>query len=345
MALEGRTIIPRRAEAALRDRAAKFPAVTLTGPRQSGKTTLARTSFPDYECVSMENPDVLRGFEDDLRSFLARYSARVILDEAQRAPELFSYLQLVIDVGREPGRFVLTGSQDFLRSKATGQSLAGRVASITLLPLSLSELLDGGHPPATLEARLLRGGFPRIYDASNAPEEFFPGYVRTYLERDVRDELGVRKLRDFTTFVGPCATRTSQQLNVSALARDAGVAFNTAKEWPSVLEASGVVHLLPPYLSNRGKSLVKSPKLYFLDTGLVAYLIGARSTDEPLTGGFRGPLFETFVVSEVLKAGLGRGADPQLSYWRDGRGSEVDLVVSRGAAPRRGRGGQVVGHA
>ncbi len=326
-------LIHRNVEDALLAAAKDYPVVSITGPRQSGKTTLARETFPDYEYVSLENPDVLQAFRDDPNTFLHVHSTHVIFDEAQRAPQLFSYLQQVVDSSRETGRFVITGSQNFLLMDAIGQSLAGRVELLTLLPLSYNELSRSHRQPSSLEEWLFQGGYPRVYDASILPNRYFPNYIQTYLERDARTELGVRRLHDFQLFLQLCALRTSQQLNVSNLASSAGIAFNTAKEWLSILEASGIIYLLEPYFSNRGKSLVKSPKLYFIDTGLAASLMGIRAASELSLGEFRGPLFETYVVSEVLKAGYEQGQRPQLSYWRDTHKNEADLIVRHGLKP------------
>ena len=323
-------MILRDAEACVKDQAGKFPVVSITGPRQSGKTTLAKNAFPSYEYVSFENPDVRSLFNDDPRGFLGRHAGKVIFDEAQRVPELFSYLQETVDSGNEPGRFVVTGSQNFLLSKAVGQSLAGRVALFTLLPLSCSELFDAELMPVDAAAWVWRGGYPRIYDSKLEPSEFFPGYIETYLQRDVREELGVRSLAAFKRFLQLCALRCGEQLNVTALASDCGVDVKTARGWLSVLEASHIVYLLQPFFSNRGKRLVKRPKLYFLDTGLACSLIGLEAVEDVRDSEYFGHLFEAAVVSEVLKSFYARGRVPQLSFWRDAGGREVDLVVERG---------------
>ena len=278
---------------------------------------------------------MLSAFEDDPRTFLRAYGSNVIFDEAQRAPELFQYLQQVVDASNQTGRFVLTGSQNFLLMDAINQSLAGRVALLYLLPLSLQELDDARLGPSSAEDWLFLGGYPRLHSASIPPETFFSNYVQTYAERDVRRELGVRKVREFTTFLQLCALRTGQRLNISSLASDCGIATNTVREWLSVLETSGIVYLLEPLFSNRSKSLTKAPKLYFLDTGLAAYLMGIRSADELLLSEFRGALFETAVVAEVLKAGYSLGSKPELSYWRDAKKREIDLVVRRGLRPAK----------
>ena len=331
----GLMIIPREMKSELLRLSKMYPVLSVTGPRQSGKTTLARETFPDYAYVSLEDPDTLGAFEDDPRTFLRAYGSHVIFDEAQRAPELFQYLQQVVDASEETGRFVLTGSQNFLLMDAINQSLAGRVALLYLLPLSLQELEDAGLGPKNAEDWLFLVGYPRLHSVSIPPETFFSNYVQAYVERDVRRELGVRKVREFTTFLQLCALRTGQQLNISSLASDCGVATNTVREWLSVLEASGIVYLLEPLFRNRSKSLTKTPKFYFLDTGLAAYLMGIRSADELLLSEFRGALFETAVVAEVLKAGYALGSKPELSYWRDAKKREIDLVVRRGLKPAK----------
>ena len=310
--------------------ATQYPIISVSGPRQSGKTTLVRSVFPDYAYLSFEDPDVRAAFELDPKAFLARHGTHVIFDEAQREPDLFSYLQSIVDEQRAPGQFVLTGSQDFLLLKSVGQSLAGRVALCTLLPLSYEELARSGNAPADELAWLHRGGYPRLYDGVRDAETFFAGYLRTYLERDVRSELGVRNLSAFRTFVELCALRTGQLLNISSLASDCGISVNTAKGWLSVLEASHIIYLLRPYYSNRSKRLVKTPKLYFLDTGLAAYLMGAERPEDIADLGWQGPLFEAAIVSELLKRRYAALREPNLSFWRDAKQREIDILIERG---------------
>ena len=328
-------MIEREMAPRLQEMAEKFPVVYLSGPRQSGKTTLARAAFPEYGYVSFENPDVRRAFEADPNTFLAHYGCRTVFDEAQRVPELFSYLQGIVDEDGGPGQYVLTGSQNFLLMQSISQTLAGRVSIFTLPPLSLHELCQAGLAPASIEEWLFMGGYPRLYDAGIEPPDFFPGYLRTYIERDVRGELGVRSLHDFDTFVRLCAIRTGELLNLTSLASDCGINRRTAQSWLSILEASGIVYLLQPHFSNAGKRLVKSPKLYLVDTGLACSLIGLDAADELTLDERKGHLFESAVIAEALKRSYAQGREPRLSFWRDANGREIDLLVEKGLKPVR----------
>lgn len=325
-------MLPRSAAAAALRLATGFPVLALTGPRQSGKTTLARALFPDKPYVSLEDPEEQAFAEADPRRFLARFSAGAVLDEAQRCPELFSYLQGIVDERRQMGDFVVTGSQQFGLLSRISQSLAGRVGLVQLLPFSLGELQAAGRLPATLEANLFQGGYPPLYDRPLAPTDWFPNYAVTYLERDVRQLLAVRDLSLFRRFVRMCAARSGQLLNLSALAADCGISHVTARQWLAVLEASYLVLLLPPYHRNFGKRLVKTPKLYFLDAGLASYLLGIRDAETLVTHAQRGALFEGLVVAEFVKAAFNAGRPAELYFWRDSGGHEVDLLL-----PWRGR--------
>ncbi len=319
-------MFPRNLEATLRRQAAFFPVIAATGPRQSGKTTLVRSVFAGKPYVSLEDP-IERAFaHEDPRGFLARFKDGAIFDEAQRWPELFSYLQGLVDEDRRPGRFVLTGSQQFGLLSGITQSLAGRVGMNTLLPLGYGEIPAGQSAVLSLDDLMLRGGYPELHTSEVPTRDWMASYVATYLERDVRQVLNVQDLSVFARFLRLCAGRTGQLLKISSLADEAGVSQSTAKAWLSVLEASYVVHLLPPYHRNFGKRLVKTPKLYFLDTGLAAWLLGIYTSEQLATHPARGALFETWVIAEALKGRYHTGLPDDLYFWRDNNGVEADLM-------------------
>ena len=286
-------MIPRDASSTALRLAQGFPVVVITGPRQSGKTTLARSAFADRPYVTLEDPEERAFAAADPRGFLARFPDGAVVDETQHCPDLFSYIQGIVDARPAAGRFVLTGSQQFgLLSRIT-QSLAGRAGLVQLLPFSTRELGSAGRLPASLDQLLWQGGYPPLYDRPLHPADWFANYVATYLERDVRQLLAVKDLGLFQRFVKLCAARTGQLLNLSALGADCGIAHVTAREWLAVLEASYLVALLPPHHRNFGKRVVKSPKLYFLDAGLAAYLLGIRDPAALGIHAQRGALFET----------------------------------------------------
>ncbi|MDE0580125.1 MAG: ATP-binding protein [bacterium] len=303
------------------------PAITLTGPRQSGKTTLCQTVFPHHPYVSLEAPDVRSFATEDPRAFLAQFPRGAIIDEVQRAPDLPSYLQGLIDADPTPGRWILTGSQNFSLVESVNQSLAGRTAVLNLLPLSRGEAIRFPRYPQSLDEALLTGGYPRIYDRGLDPADWIGSYIATYLERDVRTLRNVGDLSAFGRFAQLCAGRTAQLANLSSLADDCGISQPTAKAWLSILEASFVVFLLPPFHTNLRKRLVKMPKLHFYDTGLVCHLLGIRSAQQLHSHPLRGPIFETWVVSEIAKQRTHHGLTRGLSFYRDRSGTEVDLVV------------------
>ena len=303
-----------------------FPIVAIAGPRQSGKTTLARAQFPDKPYVSLENPDEREFALSDPRRFLDRFPDGAILDEVQRCPALFSWLQGVVDERQRMGDFVLTGSSQFDLIAGIGQSLAGRVGRVELLPLAQSEMRQAGCLPDTLDQLLLNGGYPAVYSRQLAPADWYGNYVSTYLERDVRQLLEIKDLALFQRFLKLCAARTGQLLNLSALGADCGITGVTARQWMSVLEASYLVTLVQPYHRNFGKRLVKTPKLYFLDTGLAAWLLGIRDVATMALHPQRGALFETWVVAEQVKQAFNLGETPGISFWRDRAGHEVDLI-------------------
>ena len=321
-------MLRRHAAATLRRLARHYPVLAVTGPRQSGKTTLARATFPRKPYANLEEPDTRDFAERDPRGFLAQFPAGAVFDEAQRAPELFSYLQAMVDEDRRPGRFVLTGSQQFGLFSRITQSLAGRVGLLHLLPFSLGEL-DRKTQPGSLEELLWRGLYPPVVAGRVPPRTWYADYIATYVERDARQLINVRDLGAFQRFVRLCAARTAQLVNLSSLATDCGVTHNTAKAWLSVLEASYLVRLVAPFHRNFGKRLIKAPKLYFLDTGLAAALAGVREPRDLALHAMRGPLFETWVIGELLKYGCNRGDAPLLHFWRDASGNEVDVVVER----------------
>lgn len=320
-------MILRAATPTLERLAKGFPVVALTGPRQSGKTTLAKTVFKDKPYITLENPDEREFALNDPKRFLARFSQGAILDEVQRCPQLLSWLQGVVDERGIMGDFVLTGSAELDLVAGITQSLAGRVGRVELLPLSASELHNAQMLPTTLSQTLWKGGYPALYDRPVSPQDWFPNYIATYVERDVRQLLSVRDLGQFQTFVRMCAARTGQLLNLATLGADCGISAVTARQWLTVLETSYIVTLLRPHHRNFGKRLVKTPKLYFLDAGLAAWLMGIRDAQTLETHAARGALFETWVVSELYKQRLNAGQPLDLYFWRDSSGNEVDVLI------------------
>lgn len=322
-------MIDRAIEPVLKDLAARYPVVTITGPRQSGKTTLCRKAFPDKPYANLERPDTRDFATSDPRGFLARHPEGAILDEIQRAPHLLSYIQPLVDEDPAPGRFIVTGSRQFEVTSTISQSLAGRTALLTLLPFSIPELRD--RLPATKVDRLILTGFyPRIHDKRLDPTQALGDYFETYVERDIRQLLAVRDLSAFEKFVRLCAGRVGQILNMSGLANDAGISHTTARGWMSLLEASYIVFLLPPWFGNVSKRLIKSPKLYFHDVGLASYLLRLEHEDQVARDPLRGNLFENLAVIEALKYRFNQGKRSNLSFYRDRSGNEVDLIVGFG---------------
>lgn len=310
-----------------------FPILAITGPRQSGKTTLAKMVFPDKPYASLENPDTREFARTDPKRFLAQFEARgAILDEVQREPALLSWLQGAVDARGHMGDFVITGSAQFDLLAGITQSLAGRVGRIELLPLSLREIEShvGSEALRTqgLDARMWMGGYPSLYsDRVLTPTQWASNYAATYVERDARQLVNVRDLALFQRFIKLCASRSGQVLNAAALGADAGISAQTARHWLSVLEASYLVKLITPYYNNFGKRLVKSPKLYFLDTGLLCYLLGITSEQMLGTHAARGAVFESWVLSEMLKHRFNQGQVPALYYWRTVAEREIDFVL------------------
>ena len=304
-----------------------YPVVTLTGPRQSGKTTLCKGAFPDKPYVSLEPLETRAFAMEDPRGFLGHYPEGAVLDEVQHAPGLLSYIQDLVDRDPTPGRYVLTGSQHFGLSDAVSQSLAGRTVILHLLPPSLAELRRFPSAPKDLFRTLFMGAYPRIHDQGIPSERWLADYVSTYVQRDVRQVLNVGDLMSFTTFLRLCAGSTGQELNLSRLGADAGISQPTAKAWLSVMESSFLCFRLGPWHTNLRKRLVKAPKLHFYDTGLVCYLLGIRNAQQLETHPLRGAIFETWVASEVMKMHLHQGLEASAFHYREVSGSEVDLVI------------------
>jgi predicted AAA+ superfamily ATPase len=323
-------MIAQNAEQTLRTLLRGFPIVTVTGPRQSGKTTLARMVFADRPYASLEDPDIRQAALDDPRSFLERFPDGAVLDEVQRCPEILSYLQTTVDADPRMGLFILTGSQQFGLMSVISQSLAGRSAFVELLPFSISELANSGKLPASADSMLLTGCYPPLYDREVTASAWFGAYVTAYIERDVRQLLKIQELETFQRFVRLCAGRSGQLLNLSSIATECGISHNTAKAWISVLEASYLIFQLRPHHTNFNKRLVKLPKLYFYDVGLVSWLLGIRTAEQMTTHPLRGSIFETFIISELVKSRFNRGERPHLYFWRDSNRNEVDVIAERG---------------
>jgi predicted AAA+ superfamily ATPase len=302
----------------------QYPVVTLTGPRQSGKTTLVKTLFPDKPYVSLENPDIRSRAEDDPRGFLKQYENGAIFDEIQRTPNIPSYLQSLVDDNREPGRYILTGSQQFSLSAQISQSLAGRTALVRLLPLSFPEISE---QVTSLDDLLFSGMYPAIYDRKLEITDYYANYLETYVERDLRQLANIGDLNLFHKFLGCLATRAGSLLNMNSLSNDVGVSMPTIQRWISILEAGYIVFLLQPFHKNLSKRLIKTPKIYFYDTGLLCYLLKISTHSTLATHQMRGSIFENFVILEVMKNGLNHGRRPQLLFFRTQSGEEVDLII------------------
>lgn len=322
-------IIPRLATSTVQRLAKGFPVVAITGPRQSGKTTLTRQLFPAKPYVSLENPEQRQFATDDPKRFLAQFADGAVIDEVQRVPSLLSWLQGLVDERQRMGDFVLTGSQQFDLVRHITQSLAGRVGRVELLPLQGLELQQANLLDGDLDTLMVTGHYPALYSRDLLPQDWFSNYVATYVERDVRQLLQIKDLQLFQRFLRLAAARSGQLLNLSSLGADVGISSVTAREWIGVLEASYLVMRLPPYFENFGKRLVKTPKLYFLDTGLMCWLLGIHSAAILSTHPLRGQVFETMVVVEAYKAALNKGQQAALYFWRDSAGQEVDLLAQR----------------
>lgn len=309
--------------------AREYPVVTVLGPRQSGKTTLVRASFPDLPYVTMEEPDVRVAAEADPRAFLGQFPRGAILDEVQNLPLLLSYIQGLVDGAGWKGLFVLTGSHQPRLQEAISQSLAGRTALLTLWPFSVSELRSYKQDWDAFEL-IVKGGYPRLHDNALDPRRFYSGYMQTYVERDVRALIQLRDLDLFQRFLALLAGRVGQLVNHTALSADTGVSRTTVREWMSVLKASFVLLELPPFFGNIRKRLVKSPKVYFTDPGLVSFLLGIHQPEQAARDPLRGGLYENLVICDIVKGALNRGIRPEIYFYRDSQGNEVDLLIREG---------------
>jgi len=322
-------VIKREIENKLRLLSGKFPVVAVVGPRQSGKTTLVKATFPEKEYVNLEEPDTRIFAQTDPRSFLSNRKNGLVIDEAQRAPELFSYIQTIVDEKKTLNSFVLTGSHNFLMQEKISQTLAGRVAILTLLPFSLNEVRSKNNENAFTKF-LFKGFYPPLYDREVEPGDWYPNYTRTYIERDVRLIKNIPDLNSFTLFVKLCAGRIGQLINLSALAVESGISVNTAKSWLSVLEASYIIYRLEPHYQNFNKRLVKMPKLYFYDTGLACSLLGLENEKQVTTHFLLGALFENLIISDLYKYKMNRALNFNFYFWRDKLGREVDCLIDSG---------------
>lgn len=305
----------------------KYPILALTGPRQSGKTTLLRELFPSYTYLSLENPDNRKFFENDPKGFFEKYDKYCIFDEAQRVPELFSYLQTIVDDSKIMGQFILSGSQNFLLIKNITQSLAGRVALFKLFPFDFTELKSANLLSNDYLKIMVKGFYPAIYDRDIPPSVFYNNYIQTYVERDITELVNIRDMKTFRTFLSLCANRAGQILNLSSLANDCNISQPTAKSWLSLLETSYIVHILHPYHKNYDKRVTKSPKLYFYDTGLLCHLLKIKDLSLEKHSKIKGHLFENMIVMEYVKQNYHNNLMKEFWFWRDAAGHEVDLIV------------------
>lgn len=311
----------------------KYPILALTGPRQSGKTTLLKSLFADYTYLSLENPDTRQYAESDPNGFLAEFNNKVILDEVQKAPHLFSYLQGVVDQSGIMGQYILSGSQNFHLMNNITQSLAGRVALFKLLPFDFSELSEAQLLSDDYAECIIKGFYPAIFDRNIPSKVFYANYVQTYVERDVSELLNIRDAKLFRNFLSLCATRAGQLLNLNALANECGITQPTAKAWLSVLESSYIIFLLHPFHKNYSKRIVKTPKLYFYDTGLVSYLLKITNPLKLKSDGVKGALFENLIIAEKVKQNYHNYKQQDMWFWRDSVGREIDLIIQEEEIP------------
>jgi predicted AAA+ superfamily ATPase len=323
-------MVSRVAEKQLHSLARQFRSVAVVGPRQSGKTTLVKAVFPSKPYVSLEDPDQRLIADQDSRSFLNQFPKGAIIDEAQRVPKLFSYLQQVLDTTRKDGLFILTGSNNFLLQESISQTLAGRIGYMDLFPFCYSEVVSASRKSYSTNELIWRGCYPELYDRNRKPEVWYPAYIRTYIERDVKQLRNVTSTMTFNRFLKLCAGRIGQQLNITALSNESGIDVKTVQKWLSILQSSFIIFLLSPHHRNFNKRLTKTQKLYFCDTGLACSLLDIKDAKELAVSHFRGPLFENYVVSECLKQKNNSGFAASFYYWRDNKGVEIDLLVDAG---------------
>ena len=320
-------MIPREAEKELRSLSNQFKAIAIIGPRQSGKTTLAKFVFHDLPYVNLENPDTRRFALNDPRGFLNNYKTGAIFDEAQRTPELFSYLQEILDNTKSTGRFILTGSNNFLLQENISQSLAGRIAYLNLLPFSLSELKTINQ--IDLNDQVFKGFYPSIYDQDISPGRWYPNYIQTYIEKDVRQIKNINDLESFNRFIKLCAGRAGQLLNKNSLAIETGIDGKTVDSWIGILESSFIIFRLFPHHKNYNKRIVKMPKIYFYDTGLLCNLLGINESSQLETHYFKGNIFENFIIADILKNKFNHAIPDNFYFWRDNVGHEIDLIIDK----------------
>ncbi|MDA3886911.1 MAG: ATP-binding protein [Candidatus Delongbacteria bacterium] len=333
-------MINREIESKIKEAVKKYPVITLTGPRQSGKTTLLKNAFPDYDYVNLEDPEIRNYAIEDSRGFLSQFKKGVILDEVQRVPELFSYIQVIVDQEQQNGRFILSGSQNFLLLGGISQSLAGRTSIFHLLPFTKREIEN--RKPLVLENLIKEsvklseydlfktvhtGFYPRIHDKNLDPQEWLGDYFQTYIQRDVRIILNVSDITLFSNFVSLCAGRVGQLLNLSSLGADCGISHSTAQRWLSLLESSFIVYRINSHHKNFSKRIIKSPKLYFYDSGLLCYLLRIKTPEDLRISSYRGNIFESFCISEFIKSSYNKKQNPDIHFWRDSTGHEIDMLI------------------
>jgi predicted AAA+ superfamily ATPase len=321
-----RPMVHRTLTQKIKNLATLFPVVGILGPRQSGKTTLVRELFSHLPYLNLEDVNQRYLAQNDPAAFLDKYTAGAVLDEIHHVPSLFSCIQTIVDAHQLPGQFILTGSQNFSLSASLSQTLAGRIALLTLLPFSIEELQAAERPVKEYEALIFQGGYPSLYKRPIHPTDWYPNYIKTYVERDIRQIKNITNLNRFQIFLKLCSGRIGQVLNLTSLANECSISHTTARQWISILETSYIVYLLSPYYKNFNKRLIKMPKLYFYDTGLACSLLGIDDKKQLETHHSRGPLFENLIVTELLKFRFNQGQQPNLYFWRDKTGHEIDCI-------------------